>query len=205
VVRRAPLERLLALCLVCVAGCAPRPIELGFWLEPQSYQSPRIGDPITPGEYAMIDRVARAEITEAFKAYDVALTSNRSARFKVQVAPELKDMRYLRRSGTYAGESRAVAGFGGSGSVNFEFVANGAMVFAPEHANRVTVIEALGRGIGRVAIHEFLHQLLPKLPIHDSKDPRSYEGNTAAITEGYFGELHWDIAKPWLDERLKRR
>jgi hypothetical protein len=191
--------------LVAVGSCAPRPVELGFWLEPQSYQSPRIGDPITSTEYAIIDRVARAEITEAFKDYDLAVTSNRNARFKVRVAPELKDMRYLRRSGTYAGESRAVAGFGGSGSVNFQFVANGAMVFAPEHASRATVIEALGRGIGRVAIHEFLHQLLPKLPIHDSKDPRSYEGNTAAMMEGYFGKLHWDLAKPWLDERLERR
>ena len=102
------------------------------------------------------------------------------------------------RSGTYAGESRVVAGFGGSRRVNFEYVANGAMVFAPEPASREELIEAIGRGVGRVAIHEFLHQLLPKQHIHDSKDARSYEGNSPALVEGYFGDLHWDIAGPWL-------
>lgn len=180
-------------------------MELGFWIEPQSYQSPRIGDPITAVEYATIDRVARAEIAKAFAGYDITLTSNHDARFKVAVLKTLVDERRLRRPGTYAGESRAVAGFGGSGAVNFEYVANGAMVFSPEQASRATVIEAIGRGIGRVAIHEFLHQLLPKAAIDGSKDPRSWEGNTAAIAEGYFGDLHWDIAAPWLKARLKPR
>lgn len=197
----------LATASLCLAlgACEKRAIELGFWIEPQTYQSPRIGEPITAAEYVVIEAVARQEITEAFKDYELTLTSSRSARYKVQVVSGLKDMRQLRRTSTYAGESRAVAGFGGSGSVNFEFVANGAMVFSPEDAARATVIEALGRGIGRVAIHEFLHQLLPKSPIENSKDVRSYEGNTAAMTEGYYGDLHWDIARPWLDARLKRR
>ena len=39
----------------------------------------------------------------------------------------------------------------------------------------------------------------------DILDPGSYEGNSAAIIEGYFGNLHWDIARPWLEARLKRR
>ena len=173
-------------------------------MEPVTYQSPRIGDPITPAEFRTIDTVARAEIANAFKDYDVTISMNRDARFKVAVVPELKDQRLI-RSGANAGESRAVAGFGGSGAVNFEYVANGAMVFSPEHAARATVIDAIGRGVGRVAIHEFLHQLLPKAPIHDSKDVHSYEGNSPAIVEGYFGDLHWDIASPWLPQRLKRR
>lgn len=173
-------------------------------MEPVSYQSPRIGDSITDAEFVSIDTIARAEIANAFKDYDVTVTADRDARFKVEVVPRLKDWRRLAGPGTYAGESRAIAGFGGSGAVNFEDVANGAMVFAPEDASRATVIEALGRGIGRVAIHEFLHQLLPKKPIHDSRDIRSYEGNSPALTEGYFGDLHWDIARPWLNDRLQR-
>lgn len=203
----APLFDALALCLcvsVASSSCSPRPVELGFWIEPVSFQSPRLGDPITGAEFQTIDRVAREEIAIAFKDYDVTVTANKDARFKVAVLRELKDQRLI-RSGSNAGESRAVAGFGGSGAVNFEYVANGAMVFSPQQAARSTVIEALGRGVGRVAIHEFLHQLLPKSPIHDSKDIRSYEGNSPAITEGYFGELHWDIARPWLRERLKAR
>jgi hypothetical protein len=180
-------------------------VELGFWIDSQSYQSPRIGDPITGVEYATIDRVAREEIAKAIAGYDVTLTSNHEARFKVAVLPTLRDQRMLRRPSTYAGESRAVAGFGGSGAVNFEYVASGAMVFSPDDASRSTVIETIGRGIGRVAIHEFLHQLLPKAAIDGSTDPRSWEGNTAATAEGYFGDLHWDLAKPSLDARLRRR
>ena len=200
------LVKTIALCLcVSVASCAPRPVELGFWIETQPYQSPRIGDPITAVEFATIDRVARAEIAKAFAGYDVTISSNHDARFKVVVLPTLRDQRMVRRQSTYAGESRAVAGFGGSGAVNFEYVANGAMVFSPEYASRADVIEAVGRGIGRVAIHEFLHQLLPKAAIDGSKDGHSYEGNTAATAEGYSGDLHWDLAAPLLDARLRRR
>jgi hypothetical protein len=194
----------LCLCAAAAASCAPRAVELGFWIEPQQYQSDRIGDPITPAEYATIDRIARAEIAKAFAQYDVTVSSNRDARYKVAVLATLKDQRLI-RGGTYAGESRAIGGFGGSGAVNFEYVANGATVFSPEHASRATVIDAIGRGIGRVAIHEFLHQLLPKAAIDGSRDPRSWEGNTAAIAEGYFGDLHWDLAKPSLDARIRRR
>ena len=192
---------------LALAACdlSPRRVELGFWIAPVSFQSPRIGDPITPAEFMVIDQTARREIMRAFEDFEVLVTPNRAARFKVQVSPELKDMRMMARPGTIAGESRAVAGFGGAGSVNFEYVANGAMVFSPGDASRATVIEALGRGIGRVAVHEFLHQLLPKQPLHDSRDRRSYEGNSPALVEGYFGDLHWDIARPWLEQRLKRK
>jgi hypothetical protein len=173
-------------------------------MEPVSYQSTRIGDPITAAELAIIDRAARKEIEDAFRDFAVVVTANRSARYKVAVLPTLRDERLI-RGGTYAGESRGIAGFGGSGAVNFEFVANGAMIVAPDDAGRAMIIESLGRGIGRVAVHEFQHQLLPKSPIHDSKDPGSYEGNSPSTIEGYYGDLHWDIAGPWLNDRLKRR
>ena len=174
-------------------------------MERVSFSSPRIGVSLSTDDLKTIDAIARLEIEKAFERFDVTVTANRNARYRVIVLPELKDNRLLRRSGNVAGESRAVAGFGGSGAVNFEYVANGAMLFAPDDADRAAVIEALGRGIGRVAIHEFAHQLLPKAAIHDSKDRDSYEGNSPALIEGYFGDLHWDIAGPWLDARLKPR
>ena len=174
-------------------------------MERVAFSSPRIGASLSTGDLKTIDTIARLEIEKAFERFDVTVTANRDARFRVIVLPELKDNRLLRRSATVAGESRAVAGFGGSGAVNFEYVANGAVVFAPDDADRAAVIEALGRGLGRVAIHEFLHQLLPKKAIHDSKDRDSYEGNSPALIEGYFGDLHWDIAAPWLEARLKPR
>ena len=159
---------------------------------------------MSQAEYAVIDKVARAEIAKAFEDFDVTVTANRDARYRVVVVPHLKDNRLLRR-GTYAGESRAVAGFGGSGAVSFEYVANGAMVCRSRRREPRRHRRAIGRGVGRVAIHEFLHQLLPKFAIHDSKDRESYEGNSPALIEGYFGDLHWDIARPALEQRLKRR
>jgi hypothetical protein len=173
-------------------------------MAPLDYQSARLGDAVTPAEYMTIDQTARNEIVNAFRGFEVAVTANRNARFKVEVVPSLSDQRLI-RDGTYAGESRAVAGFGGAGHVNFEYVANGAMVFAPDDATREQIIAALGRGIGRVAIHEFLHQLLPKSPIHDSRNADSYEGNSPAQIQGYFGDLQWDIARPWLEARVKRK
>jgi hypothetical protein len=194
----------VSLCVSLAIACGPRPVELGFWMAPISYQPVRIGEAITPAEYTTIDQTARLEIVNAFRDFEVTVTANRSARFKVEVVPSLADQRLI-RSGTHAGESRAVAGFGGAGHVSFEYVANGAMVFAPDDATRPEIIAALGRGVGRVAIHEFLHQLLPKSPIHDSRDGDSYEGNSPAQLQGYFGDLHWGIARPWLEARVKRK
>ena len=89
-------------CCISVIACGPRPVELGFWLEPLSFESPRIGEPISQAEYAVIEKVARAEIAAAFEDFDVTVTANRQARYRVIVVPHLRDNRLLRRSGTYA-------------------------------------------------------------------------------------------------------
>ena len=114
---------------IWVAACGERAVELGFWFEPVSFTSPRLGEPVSPAEFDIIEKVARDEIAKAFASLAITVTADRDARYKVVVVAELKDQRLLRRTGTYAGESRAVAGFGGSGAVNFEYVANGATVF----------------------------------------------------------------------------
>lgn len=185
-------------------ACTRAPIELGFWMEPVSFASARLGDSISSAELVTIESISRVEIAKAFERFDVTVSSNRQARYSVRVVQKLVDQRFRHRELHVAGTSRGAAGFGGSGAVGFEFVANGAMVFAPPAAGRSEVIQALGRGIGRVAIHEFLHQLLPKAPIDDSRDTRSYEGNTAASAQGYFDDLHWGFAEPLLRAQLSR-
>ena len=95
----------------------------------------------------------------------------------------------LREESHIAGESRAVAGFGGSGAVSFDFVASGATVFAPEDADRAAMIEALGRALDASRSTNSLHQLLPKKAIHDSKDRDSYEGNSPALIAGILRRL----------------
>jgi hypothetical protein len=196
-----------AACFLAIwiaAGCDREPVELGFWFEPVSYSSPRIGDPISAAELAAIESIAREEIAGAFAPFRVIVSDNHAARYSVRVVPAVKDDR-LQRGGDVAGASNAMPGLGGNGRVSFEFLANGAMVFSPPTATREDVLDAVGRGIGRVAIHEFLHQLLPKTPIHDSRDARTYEGNSPALLDGYFGELHWGLAKPPLEQRVGKR
>ena len=192
------------LIVAATAACSRGPVELGFWIEPVSYSSPRLGEPISKAELATIELIARHEIRKAFVPFGALVTGNRKARFVVRVVTSIKDEQ-LKRTGDVAGASRGIAGLGGSGRVSFNYLANGAMVFSPETASRAEVIAAVGRGLGRVAIHEFLHEILPKLPIHDSRDARTYEGNSPALVEGYFGELHWGIAERELEKRLRRR
>jgi hypothetical protein len=185
-----------------VMACGPRPVELGFWIEPVSFASPRIGGAISASELAAIEVISRSEIVKAFEPFDVPLTANRNARYSVRVVQRLNDARMFRKADV-AGQSRAVSGFGGSGAVSFDFVANGAMVYSPEDAPRAAVIEALGRALGRVAVHEFAHQLVPHMQIHDTRDPNSYESSVSAAQ--YFGDVHWDIAGAALADRIGRK
>jgi hypothetical protein len=198
--------RLVAASLALLAAaCGPRaPMELGFWFDPVTFTSPRLGAPVSAEEVAAIQALARAEIVKAFQDFDVTLTDNRKARYKVAVVQQLQDGRMLRRKVDVAGQSRVMAGVGGSGAVSFYFVASGATVHSPETADRATVLEALGRAIGRTAVHEFAHQLASRTPIHDTRVPNSYENGTASAAQ-YFGEMHWDIARPELERRLKRK
>ncbi len=183
------------------ARSEPRAAEAGFWFEDVKYESPRLGAPVTIAEVKTIERVARSELIRAFVGLPVTLSDRRDARYRVRVVQELRDWRF-RRDAWIAGESRAVSGLGGQGAVSFAFLASGAVAYAPGDASRESLIQAIGRGIGRTAVHEFTHQFLPTAPIHASTDAQSYEYESAARREQYFGELHWDLARPLL-QRLR--
>jgi hypothetical protein len=92
--------------------------------------------------------------------------------------------------------------FGGNGAVNFTLLAGYAESYAPADAGRAAVVTAIGRGVGRAAVHEFAHQLLGTARIHDSDDQQSYEYGSAARPEQYYGEMHWAGAWPTLCERF---
>jgi hypothetical protein len=61
--------------------------------------------------------------------------------------------------------------------------------------DRNEVVRGIGKGIGRVAAHEFGHQGWPTFTIHNVDDPNSYDyrdgGDSWAL---YYGELHWSEA-----------
>lgn len=179
----------------------PRAVEAGFWFEPVSYASTRIGGALTPADLHTISVVARAELVAAFEGLGITVTDKRQASYRVQVVQEVRDPR-TRRDMKVAGQSRGVPGIGGIGTVSFSFFASGATVYAPESATRDALITAIGRGIGRGAVHEFTHQLLPKAAIHASRNPASYEYSSAARPGQFFGDMRWDLARPLLQARL---
>jgi hypothetical protein len=60
----------------------------------------------------------------------------------------------------------------------------------------------MGRGVGRVAIHEFAHQILGVADIHNTDDQDSYEYPSPDRPSQYYGDLHWTHAWPLLQKRL---
>lgn len=128
-----------------------------------------------------IASTAMAELTAAFKGLRIRFSDHRGGLYNVRVVQEL--------TAGGAGQSRGITGFGGSGAVSFTFLANGVFAYAPPDATRADVIAAIGRGIGRTAVHEFVHQMLPTTPIHDSRNARSYEYASAARAAQYYGAM----------------
>jgi hypothetical protein len=183
--------------LACATVDRRRPVEAGFWLERLTYDLIGLGGPLTPRELALVETAALDEIRGAFTGVAVRFSPRRDARYIVTVVPHLYDLR-VRRTSEVFGNARAMRGFGGRGAVNFYAVASAAAAYAPRDATRQDVVGAIGRGVGRVAIHEFTHLFLPRVPIDASDDPLSYEYGHAARREQYYGELRWGFAKPML-------
>ena len=65
-------------------------------------------------------------------------------------------------------------------------------------------MNGIGRGTGRVAVHEFMHQMLGAAGTHNQADPASYEYGSPERAAQYYGELHWTTAWPALQRRLAR-
>ena len=185
----------------CAGFDRPRTVEAGFWLERLTYDLTGLGGPLTPRELALVESAALDEIRRAFAGVAVRFSPRRDARYAVTVVQHVYDLR-MRRTSEVFGNARAMRGFGGRGSVNFYAVASAAAAYAPDDATRQDVIGAIGRGVGRVAIHEFAHLFLPRAPIDTSDDPLSYEFGHAGRREQYYGELRWGFAKAMLLREL---
>ena len=193
-----------AMLAATTGACRPsHAAEAGFWFEKVTFRSAVVGGELTPADLAIIERVARDELTAAFAGLPIVIGDRRDATFRIRVIQEVRDRR-LRANWGVAGESIAVPGLGGQGSVSFFFLASGAVATAPDTMPREQIVQAIGRGIGRTAVHELTHQLLPQAPIHDSTDIRSYEYDSAVRNAQYFGEMHWSLARPLLEQRLSR-
>ncbi len=186
-----------------LARAGPRAVDAGFWFEKVSFSSAVLGGPLTAGDMESIRSIAALEIRRAFAELPVTVSDRRDAAYRVRVVAELRDPR-VRAPYEVAGASYGFPGLGGWGAVSFQFLAGGAVTFAEPNATRESIVEAIGRGIGRSAVHELAHQLLPRTSIH-SADRHSYEFDSASRREHYYGEIHWDLALPLLRDRFAGR
>jgi hypothetical protein len=194
-------------CIVAVillTGCGSRTATAGFWYDDTPFALPahaaeQLGGLLTDGELESIKAISRAEVERAFTEFNIHIVADHAAFWRVGVE------RSLRRRGPLpnAGESMALGFMGGVGGVSFDAVTLKAVQYAPPRASRQQIIEGIGRGIGRVAVHEFAHQILNAADLHNSADESSYEYPSPDRAAQYYGELHWSTARPLLAQRLR--
>jgi hypothetical protein len=178
-------------------------VVLGFWFEDVTFEvhdPAGLEGPLTRDEQQRIQTVAREEIEQAFGEFRIHLTERRDSFYRVRVRQQLTAGRYAA-----AGESNVLGPLGGYGAVSFITLAAQAMAHAPATASRGDIVEAIGRGLGRAAVHEFAHQILPRGPMHNTQDRASYEYWSSDRAVQFYGGMHWSVARPKLEERLSRR
>lgn len=207
-------RRFSVIVLVIAANCAAAchlsrsdsaRIPAAFWFDgvtPASVTvvSERLSAPLTSAELLVIESDARRELQLAFEHTRLQFTDTPSPAFRVRVVPQPEHG----RSFPAAGESRAFGGIRGNGTVNFNVVALGALAYADASSNRQTLIRAIGRGVGRTAVHEFAHQILGPAGMDGTADPLTYEhGDLRA--EHFYAPLHWGPAAARLQQRIGLR
>lgn len=176
----------------------------GVTFEIDGYRPEAWGGELTSEEKRLIESTARAELSTAFAGLRVRFADARDGRYRVQVVQNLARHPFspFRTGFAAAGESRSVWLLGGRGAVSFSVLAGNAISCAPLPWHRHTIVEGIGRGIGRAAAHEFAHLFFPAGAIDSRADIRSYEYHSAWRAEQYYGPMHWSQAWPLLVRRF---
>jgi hypothetical protein len=171
--------------------------DVTFELSPYDVQ--QIGGPLVAEEQQLIRDLALEEVRTAYADLRLRLTRNHSAFYTVRIVQDLGPA-MSKVAGGAAGETHVLGPFGGSSRVSFLVAARGAFAYAPAGATRQVIVEGIGRGIGRTAVHEFEHQILGPQSFH-SADERSYEYGSPDRIGQYYGPIHWSDA--WLPLQAK--
>ena len=194
--------------LATSGACAWRESSVGFLfnadacvLRAGAFQP--FGDLLSDEERQTIQQLARTELAEAFAPVRVVITTNPSAFWRIAVVRSLptRASQALPRSG----ESIALGPLGGGGTVACDVIVRKAMQFAPEGATRAQVVDAIGRGVGRTAVHELVHQMLGASGTHNDADADSFEHGSSDRASQFYGTLHWTTALPLLRAKLGAR
>lgn len=181
-------------------------VAAGFWFDGVTFETPALatlGGPLTSGERAAIEDVARTELAAAFDGLRLDVTSARTAHYRVRVVQAFPPRQAIR--GMAVAESRVLGALGGEGAVDFATLAALAVRYAPPGTTRAEVVGAIGRGIGRVAAHELAHQILPRGDLHATTDEASYDFGAVSRAGQFYGPMHWDLAAPRLRAVLGTR
>lgn len=191
----------IAALAIGAAACSRPAPAAGFWFDRDAFDltseaTAQLGGPLTAPEIVTIDRVARAEIDRAFAGLNFRLTTRHDAFWRVGVLATVRGKSPI----PSAGQSLALGPLGGDGSVGFGILALHAIRYAPKNASRRDVVETIGRGVGRAAIHEFAHQIAGTAD--NATDENSYEYGRSDRVSQYYGDLHWTIALPALRQKL---
>ena len=207
--RRCSFIASLVVAANCATAChlaaSDRLIHASFWFDgvtPASVSvvSERLRTPLTSADLLAIESTARRELQIAFEHTRLQFTRSPKPVFRVRVVPQPEHG----RSFPAAGESRAFGGILGNGTVNFNIVALSALAYADRSSDREALVHAIGRGVGRTAVHEFAHQILGPAGMDGSADRLSYEhGDLRA--EHFYAQLHWGPAAVRLHQRIGLR
>ena len=187
-------------------------IDAGFWYDDGAPalsldDAEKIGGPLTAQEIAAIRQISRAEVERALADLRINLTDNQNAFWRVSVVGTTGGNPTFKMPFASAGESHVFGPLGSWGSVGFLILAHNAIEYAPPDASRRAIVEGIGRGIGRAAVHEFAHQALGLdnlAHIDNRTDQGSYEYGNADRASQYYGQLHWTTAWPILQQKFGR-
>ena len=201
--RRAAVGGGIVAVLLCT-GCGARAATAGFWYDDTTFALPAhaaetLGGLLTVPELDSIKAISSVEVERAFTGFNIRIGEDRTAFWRVAVVRSLRGRGPLPN----AGESMPLGFMGGSGAVSFDLVALKAIQYAPSGAPRQAILDAIGRGLGRVAAHELAHQIINSAAAHNQADEYSYEFPSPDRAAQYYGELHWTTARPLLEQRLR--
>ena len=192
------------LCVIVFRGARPG-VEVRFWYEefPFTFSAPvtaALGGPLTAAEIDAIKHISRDELTRAFSGLKVTFTDSREVPWTVGVQLALERRKGQRLPN--AGETFAMGLLGARSRVDFTEVLMAAIAHAPAGTTRQQLVAGIGRGVGRVAVHELAHGILGAGAMDNQTDDQSYEYFTHNRPSQYYGELHWARAWPVLVERV---
>lgn len=193
----------LVLAAVLERGARGRSVEAHFWFDGVTCDlggwEERIEGRLRPDECQRVRDLAFSALEAAYAGLRVRFVGTPGGTYRVRV---LQDFPPRPGPANPVGVARPMGPLGGEAAVSFRGAAALAVHHAPPGASRASIVEGIGRGIGRTAAHELAHLILFGEHVPESEDPRSYEYESPDRADQYYGALHWDTAWPLLVRKL---